>query len=138
MSQYGAYGAARKGLTCRQILKFYYPGTKLGETGGQVKVLVSADDDRDLVVDAARGLTVRALASGKAWKPDVPGPPGGGSSPPAPAPRSPTGPRAGTSGAPSRATPSSPPAAARSRCARPTGRSPTAGRCARRSATTTG
>ena len=28
MSQYGAYGAARKGLTWKQILAFYYPGTK--------------------------------------------------------------------------------------------------------------
>ena len=72
MSQYGAYGAARKGLTFKRILGFYYPGTELGDTGGQVKVLVSADDDRDLVVDAARGLTVRALKSSKAWKPDVP------------------------------------------------------------------
>ena len=27
MSQYGAYGAARQGLTYRQILGFYYPGT---------------------------------------------------------------------------------------------------------------
>ncbi|GAB3780075.1 SpoIID/LytB domain-containing protein [Nocardioides ungokensis] len=72
MSQYGAYGAARQGLTFKQIVSFYYPGTALGETGGQVKVLISADDDRDLVVDAARGLTVRALASGRSWKPDVP------------------------------------------------------------------
>ena len=29
MSQYGAYGAARSGLTWRQILAFYYPGTKV-------------------------------------------------------------------------------------------------------------
>ncbi|HYI53101.1 MAG TPA: hypothetical protein VEX57_03990, partial [Microlunatus sp.] len=27
MSQYGAYGAARKGLTWKQILAFYYPRT---------------------------------------------------------------------------------------------------------------
>jgi len=72
MSQYGAYGAARQGLTFKQIVTFYYPSTALGETGCQVKVLISADDDRDLVVDAARGLTVRALASGRSWKPDVP------------------------------------------------------------------
>ena len=71
MSQYGAYGAARQGLGFKQILRFYYPGTNLGDTDGQVKVLVSADD-RDLVVDTARGLTVRALKSGKSWKPAVP------------------------------------------------------------------
>jgi SpoIID/LytB domain protein len=72
MSQYGAYGAARQGLTHRQILRFYYPGTALGASGGQVKVLISADDDRDLVVDAAPGLSVRALASGRSWQPRVP------------------------------------------------------------------
>ena len=72
MSQYGAYGAARRGLTWQQIQRFYYPGTALGSSGGSVKVLVSRDADRDLVVDAARGLTVRALASGKSWKPGVP------------------------------------------------------------------
>ena len=27
MSQYGAYGAAQQGLTWKQILAFYYPGT---------------------------------------------------------------------------------------------------------------
>jgi peptidoglycan hydrolase-like amidase len=29
MSQYGAYGAARKGLSWKQILAFYYRGTQL-------------------------------------------------------------------------------------------------------------
>ncbi len=29
MSQYGAYGAARKGLSWKQILAFYYRGTRL-------------------------------------------------------------------------------------------------------------
>ena len=72
LSQYGAYGAAGRGLTHQQILRFYYPGTRFGETGGRVRVLISADDDLDLVVDARRGLTVRALSSGKSWKPDVP------------------------------------------------------------------
>ena len=31
MSQYGAEGAARAGLTFRQIAQFYYPGTTWGE-----------------------------------------------------------------------------------------------------------
>ena len=30
MSQYGAEGAARQGLTYRQIVEFYYPGTTWG------------------------------------------------------------------------------------------------------------
>ena len=74
MSQYGAYGAARApyDLGFREILRFYYPGTDLGTTGGKVKVLISADDDRDLVVDDRGGLTVRNVATGRTWKPDVP------------------------------------------------------------------
>lgn len=72
MSQYGAYGAARQARTYQQILRFYYPRTRYGETGGQVRVLISGDDDRDLVVDARHGLTVRAPSSGRSWKPDVP------------------------------------------------------------------
>ncbi len=45
MSQWGAQGAAEAGLGYRQILRFYYPGTELGQAGGQVKVLHQADDD---------------------------------------------------------------------------------------------
>ena len=74
MSQYGAYGAAGApyGLGYQEILRFYYPGTKLGTTGGTVKVLISADDDRDLVVNDRQGLTVRNVATGRTWRPDVP------------------------------------------------------------------
>ncbi|GAA2135576.1 hypothetical protein GCM10009844_00980 [Nocardioides koreensis] len=72
MSQYGAYGAARKGLNFKQVLRFYYPGTRFDDLAGRVKVRISADDDRDLVVDDRRGLTVRNLASGRVWRPDLP------------------------------------------------------------------
>ena len=74
MSQYGAYGAARTpySLGFQEILRFYYPGTKLGTTGGTVKVLISADDDRDLVVNDRQGLTVRNVATGRTWRPAVP------------------------------------------------------------------
>ena len=34
MSQYGAQGAAKRGLTYRQILSFYYPGTSIGSGAG--------------------------------------------------------------------------------------------------------
>ena len=34
MSQYGAEGAARQGLTYRQIAEFYYPGTDVGHRPG--------------------------------------------------------------------------------------------------------
>jgi stage II sporulation protein D len=41
MSQYGAYGAARKGLSWKQILAFYYPGT-------QLKTMPSGHQDQGL------------------------------------------------------------------------------------------
>lgn len=65
MSQYGAQGAALAGLGYRQILRFYYPGTRWGSAGGRVRVLVSADTTDDVVVRARRGLAVRALGNGR-------------------------------------------------------------------------
>jgi stage II sporulation protein D len=59
MSQYGAEGAARRGLSHRQILGFYYPRTRVGTTGGSVSVLITGDTTDDLVVVARQGLTVR-------------------------------------------------------------------------------
>jgi len=59
MSQYGAEGAARKGLNHRRILAFYYPRTKVGSIGGSVSVLITGDTTDDLVVVARPGLTVR-------------------------------------------------------------------------------
>jgi SpoIID/LytB domain protein len=59
MSQYGAEGAARQGLTHRQIAEFYYPGTAWGTAKGRVTVLLTADTTDDLVVAARPGLTVR-------------------------------------------------------------------------------
>lgn len=67
MSQYGAEGAARQGLDHRQILGFYYPGTQEGSIGGKVKVLVSADTSKDVVVAARDGLRLTRLSSGKDW-----------------------------------------------------------------------
>ena len=64
LSQYGAEGAARKGLTHRQILRFYYPGTRVGEIGGGVTVLITGDTTDDLVVKARSGLTIRDSAGG--------------------------------------------------------------------------
>ncbi|CAI9405272.1 SpoIID/LytB domain-containing protein [Nocardioides sp. T2.26MG-1] len=62
MSQYGAEGAARQGLTHRQIAEFYYPGTEWGTSKGLVTVLLTADTSDDLVVAARPGLTVRDTA----------------------------------------------------------------------------
>jgi stage II sporulation protein D len=68
MSQYGAYGAATKGLSWKQILAFYYPGTKLTQqpSGYPLRVWITADNDGDLRVRPAAGLTLRD-ASGHSY-----------------------------------------------------------------------
>lgn len=60
MSQYGAYGAAKEGLSWQQILGFYYPGTTLKtlSTKTTIKVWITADDDNNLRVQPAAGLKV--------------------------------------------------------------------------------
>lgn len=60
MSQYGAYGAAKKGLTYSEILSFYYPGTTLSDLTGSstVRVWISADNDNRLNFPVAAGLQV--------------------------------------------------------------------------------
>lgn len=63
MSQYGSQGAARAGLTAKQIMKFYYPGTTAGQAGGQVKVWITADKDSVLTVAKRPGLAVRDLVT---------------------------------------------------------------------------
>lgn len=73
MSQYGARGAAEQGLTHREILEFYYPGTSWGEVRGRVRVLITADTTRDLVVSPARRLQLRDLGSGTTYPlPEIP------------------------------------------------------------------
>lgn len=68
MSQYGAEGAARAGKSYREILRFYYPGAKLGKAGGALRVLLTGDTTSDVVVRPAKGLTVRDLGDGKTWR----------------------------------------------------------------------
>jgi stage II sporulation protein D len=68
MSQYGAEGAARRGLTHSEILDFYYPGTKRGEVRGRISVLLTGDTSDDLVVEAEPGLSVRSLGEGRTWQ----------------------------------------------------------------------
>ncbi|UYM03986.1 SpoIID/LytB domain-containing protein [Solicola gregarius] len=68
MSQYGAQGAARKGLSYRQIVRFYYPNTKLAVNRGFLRVLLTADTTDTVIVRRARGLTVRDSADNKAFK----------------------------------------------------------------------
>ena len=61
LSQYGAEGAARKGLTAREIVRFYYPGTGAGMSKGPVRVHLTADTDENTTVVARSGLAVHAL-----------------------------------------------------------------------------
>jgi stage II sporulation protein D len=72
MSQYGAEGAARQGKTWQQIVDFYYPGTTQATLSQRVKVLISADTSRDVVVAPRSGLTLVNRATGETWElPDV-------------------------------------------------------------------
>lgn len=66
MSQYGAKGAAGQGVGWKQILAFYYPGTRLGRAHGPIKVLVTADK-RDVQVDVRDGLRLRPLTGKKTF-----------------------------------------------------------------------
>lgn len=59
MSQYGAEGAARQGLTHKQILAFYYPGTQLRPGQETLRVWLSQDSDNRLTVPRQAGLSVR-------------------------------------------------------------------------------
>lgn len=80
MSQYGAYGAAREGLSWKQILNFYYPHTTRVQqaAGAKIRVRITADTDDDLRVLPADGLVVKDKDGGsevlptgsayRAWK----------------------------------------------------------------------
>ncbi len=66
LSQYGAQGAANQGVGWKQIIGFYYPGTRLGRARGAIKVLITADK-KDVVVDAAEGLRLTRLTGRKSF-----------------------------------------------------------------------
>ncbi len=65
MSQYGANGAARKGLKHEEILKFYYPGTAISKISGWLRVWITAHTSNDLVVLAQSGLVLRDRSTQK-------------------------------------------------------------------------
>ena len=60
MSQYGANGAATKGLDYAEIIGFYYPGTKLDvlPSGNTIRVWITADNDKSLAVRPVAGQKV--------------------------------------------------------------------------------
>jgi SpoIID/LytB domain protein len=67
LSQYGAQGAAIKGLSYTDIIDFYYPGTTWATTKGMVRVLISADYTSDLQVRPQNGLVLKDLTNKEKW-----------------------------------------------------------------------
>ena len=63
MSQYGAQGAAKQGLSWRQIVAFYYPGTTVAATTGGIRVRLMGASTGNLVVKNAAGLRMRQAGS---------------------------------------------------------------------------
>lgn len=64
MSQWGAYGAAAKGLRWSAILSFYYPGTRtVVLPSSPMRVWISGDNDGATTVKPQAGLTVSAGAA---------------------------------------------------------------------------
>jgi SpoIID/LytB domain protein len=68
MSQYGAQGAARAGLSYAQILAFYYPGTQVSSFAGRVRVLITADTDNNTTVRHRSGMRVVDIGNGKSYR----------------------------------------------------------------------
>lgn len=63
MSQYGAEGAARKGLSATSILRYYYPGTSLVKKSAKIRVLISADTSPTVTVKSRSGLVYRNVTT---------------------------------------------------------------------------
>lgn len=68
LSQYGARNRASAGQSYATIAQHYYPGTAWGKATGSVRVLLTKDTSADVHVVARKGLTLRALGSGRTWK----------------------------------------------------------------------
>ena len=67
MSQYGAQGAAKHGLTYDKILSFYYTGTTLGSlpSGNTIRVWITGDTDSALHFRPVAGQIVKDSAGHK-------------------------------------------------------------------------
>ena len=64
MSQFGAYGAALKGLTYQQIVGFYYPHTTLTQQSNRtVRVLISAAQGAPLTIEPRSGVDTSVSSS---------------------------------------------------------------------------
>ena len=64
MSQWGAQGAASRGISAEEIVRTYYPGTSRAVLpAAPIRVLLSGDEGTDTHVVAAPGLTVTDAAT---------------------------------------------------------------------------
>jgi SpoIID/LytB domain protein len=63
MSQYGAQGAAKLGVTYDKILARYYPGTVLGTKTGSIRVLLSQATSDAVTITGQSGLVFRNVAA---------------------------------------------------------------------------
>ncbi|MDF1602958.1 SpoIID/LytB domain-containing protein [Nocardioides sp. YIM 152315] len=68
LSQYGARARAEAGQRWREIVRHYYPGTRWGNSGGRIRIQISGDTSRDVVVVARPGLKLHALGNDRTWR----------------------------------------------------------------------
>ncbi|HVE47085.1 MAG TPA: SpoIID/LytB domain-containing protein [Acidimicrobiales bacterium] len=64
MAQDGAYWMGRGGSSTAQILNQFYPGTKMGRSGGEVRVTVLSSANREIVVGFPGGGEIRDARDG--------------------------------------------------------------------------
>lgn len=64
MAQDGAYWMGRAGSSTAQILNQFYPGTKLGKAGGEVRVGILSSTNREAVVGFPAGGEIRDAREG--------------------------------------------------------------------------
>ena len=68
MSQYGAQGAAKQGLTHQQILAFYYPGTRLTAARAMIRVLITEDTTNRTTVLARGRMRLKDLGRHRTYR----------------------------------------------------------------------
>jgi stage II sporulation protein D len=67
LSQYGALGAAKQGKKWREIVSFYYPGTKIKNARGNVRIQLTDATKRAVTVDARSGLRLQKVGTKRTW-----------------------------------------------------------------------
>jgi stage II sporulation protein D len=68
LSQYGARNRANAGQSWKTIVRHYYPGTSWGRVGGKIRIQITADTSRDVVVRPRSGLKAHSLGAKRTWR----------------------------------------------------------------------